>query len=49
MEKGQSDMKTYTIRNTIVHVRLHHGKYQPKTFALHVILKFHFTLIHNGC
>jgi hypothetical protein len=26
MEKGQSDMKTYTIRNTIVHVSLHHGK-----------------------
>lgn len=25
MEKGQSDMKTYTIRNTIVHVSLHHG------------------------
>lgn len=42
MENGQSDMKTYTIRNTIVHVSLHHGKYQPKTFALHVILKFHF-------
>lgn len=26
MEKGQSDMKTGSSRNTIVHVSLHHGK-----------------------
>lgn len=29
MEKCQYDMKAGTSRNTIVHVSLHRGKYQP--------------------